>query len=86
MVHRKNVHPGNVSTCRQFRDNKCTRTENNCWFHHSQSTDEYYKTLVFQKAMEGTIPPDSEPKMRDLVKLILEKLAELEVRTKSLIQ
>ena len=84
MLHRNKEHSGNVIASRHDINNTCTRTEESCWYSHKQNIVQTNKSQVFQKAMEGTIPP--EPAMRDLIKIIMEKLDALEVRTKSLVQ
>ena len=83
MHHIKKEHPDKVLECKNFKNKTCTRTESSCWFRHRTTGAEKNNILDFQQVMEGTIPP--EPQMRDLLRLILQKLDALEMQTKNLI-
>ena len=43
MKHKKSVHTEKVRVCWNFPLGKCSYTDENCWFHHSENTGEGFK-------------------------------------------
>ena len=68
MKHKKMVHGGFVSICKNFAQGKCDYDENSCWFKHTEDgmDTESEDEQVFQNAQEKT-PPDQNRMMMDMI-------------------
>ena len=84
MIHRKVNHIETVSKCRNYANNTCKHSADNCWFSHDGGKIEAHFDLDFQEVMEVTVPP--EPKLMHWMKEIMSKMEILDKRTRQLIR
>ena len=40
MKHKKQMHPKSVQSCVMSGSERCTRTDEECWFHHHQDREQ----------------------------------------------
>ena len=100
MKHKKLLHHQYVPSCEKFNRNKCSRTDNECWFHHRTvektsnvesawpklSPESPLKTAnqVFHEVAGTTFPPDQVKMMMDMVTRLCDKVDTMEKKMKEL--
>ena len=92
MTHKKKNHPENLPTCEQFSRNKCSRSDQECWYEHpsteinseTHSPAKSAEKLVFREVLGNSFPPDQLGKMMEMVRLLCSKVENMEERFREL--
>ena len=88
MKHRKTHHPETNQRCKEFASNRCDRSENECWYSHSNnaevSSPKKQPKQVFQQAQPETFPPDQLSKMFWMVSNLCMKVQNIEKKFEEL--
>ena len=102
MMHKKFYHPLSVPQCESFKQGKCPKGGNECWFEHNFSenikmTDKVWPKInqnspvksadpVFCEASGDTFPPDQLSKIMKMIGNLCNKVQKMEDVFKDLIQ
>ena len=91
MQHRKTQHTGSNKKCEDFGKGRCTRSEDDCWYIHNDSSKEFPRTQNtesqrqdFRHAPANSFPPDQMSRMLWMMNNLCRKVEGMEKRFEEL--
>ena len=92
MKHKKIKHSETILPCQNFLRGMCSKTEDSCWFKHSQlgqkssGLNSSTENQDYQKAPQNAFPPDQVSKLFQMMNTICMKVEQMEMKFQTLIE